>query len=499
MADPVRAQADAPYPTGLYVPGHPDLLAACATLHGLEPPAPDRCRYLDLGCGEGTNVLAVADSLPDAHCLGLDLDPAAIERGRELQELVGLDNVELRVADLRDAEIEPAAWDYVVLHGILSWVPQTVREAAVATAARALAPGGIVMASYNALPGWRVLQPAREHAIRHAQRTDGGPRERVAAGRAALARAIELNSGDDAYTAALRQAAARWADSSDFVLIHDDLAPEAEPLELRYVAEIAAAHGLDYLGEAFPDHWWQHRLQPSGVKQVTDAAGPDPLARQEEADACSGVPFKATLFAASAPAPPVGPDWRRAGALHLLPLRDPAPLPEDAAEAVRTTANLIAGSAPLGLTVTELGERSGLGAEVAARAALRHLAEERAWPLASAPRFAYPAPERPEIPAFARRVAARTGELPTLSWDLLPLESQVGKALVALLDGSRDLDAIAVALLERAGELELNGIGPERLRGALGERLDELARAGAISPERQPTAHSQLRGPPSVP
>jgi hypothetical protein len=80
--------------------------------------------------------------------------------------------------------------------------------------------------------------------------------------------------------------------------------------------------------------------------------------------------------------------------------------------------------------------------------------------------------------------AAHTGELPTLSWDVLPLESRVEKALVALLDGSRDLDPIAADLLERADELKLKEIDPKRLRGAVSERVDELALAGAISPER---------------
>ncbi|MBK5116436.1 MAG: methyltransferase domain-containing protein [Thermoleophilia bacterium] len=485
MADPVKAQAEAPYPTGLYVPGHPDLLSACARLHGLEPRAPEGCRYLDLGCGEGTNALAVAASLPQARCLGLDLDPAAIDRGRRLQARAGIDNAELRVGDLRGAEVEPAAWDYVVLHGILSWVPYEVRQAAFALAAHALAPGGVVMASYNALPGWLMLEPARRLGLRHARRTKGGPHERVEAARGALARAIEINAGEDAYSVALEQARLRWSETSDFVLMHDDLASLSEPLGLAEVAQLASAEDLNYIGEAFCDQWWEHRLSPSGIRQIRDAAGPDALTLQEEADACSGVPFKATIFATDSGAEPRGPDWRRAADLHLLPLRDPTPLPEDAATAVRATAQLITDSAPLGLSVAELQERAGHGAEVTARAALRHLAEERAWPSAHRPRFAYPPPEHPEVPMLAREVAMTTGELPTLSWDLLPLGGKTGKALVALLDGTRDLSALASGLMDQADQLGLQGIDPERLRAAISERLDELARAGAFTPASQ--------------
>ncbi|MGB6425459.1 MAG: class I SAM-dependent methyltransferase, partial [Solirubrobacterales bacterium] len=161
MDDPARRQAEVPYPTGLYVPGHPSLLAACARLHGLDPAAPAECRYLDLGCGDGTNTIAVAESLPGSRCLGIDIAPAAIERGGELRDAVGIDNVELEAADFRDAAPEPGAWDFVVLHGILSWVPDDARVAALDLAARSLAPNGVLMASYNALPGWWLLQPAR--------------------------------------------------------------------------------------------------------------------------------------------------------------------------------------------------------------------------------------------------------------------------------------------------------------------------------------------------
>ncbi len=147
---------------------------------------------------------------------------------------------------------------------------------------------------------------------------------------------------------------------------------------------------------------------------------------------------------------------------------------------VRTTAELLVASAPLGLTVAELAERSGLGAESGGRAALRHLAEDRAWPLAAHPRFAYPAPERPEVPTAARLIAAERGELPTLTWDMLPLKGEIGRALVALLDGSRDLDALAAELGGRADELDLGGIDAGRLREAIAARLEELGRAGAL-------------------
>ncbi|HKJ35922.1 MAG TPA: class I SAM-dependent methyltransferase, partial [Solirubrobacterales bacterium] len=224
MADPARAYAETPYPTGLCLPGHPDLLAACARLHGLEPADPDGCRYLDLACGDGTNALAVADSLPGSECLGIDIASSAIERGESLRRELGLGNAELRAADLLEAEVEPASWDYVVIHGLLSWVPEPVRRSTLALASRAVAPGGVVMASYSALPGWWMLRPARALARRHAAGAGPDPADRAAAARAAVRRASEIDDTGEAYAAMMDEAVERYESMTDSVLCHDDLA-----------------------------------------------------------------------------------------------------------------------------------------------------------------------------------------------------------------------------------------------------------------------------------
>ncbi|MGB3099055.1 MAG: hypothetical protein WBB30_07180, partial [Solirubrobacterales bacterium] len=117
----------------------------------------------------------------------------------------------------------------------------------------------------------------------------------------------------------------------------------------------------------------------------------------------------------------------------------------------------------------------------AAHCALRHCAAERAWPLLDPPRFAYPAPERPRVPKLARLMAERSGELQTLTWDTMPLDTRTAEVLIAMLDGTRDRDAIVTELRARAAELGLEGIPEERLRAAIEDRLEELAQLGGIA------------------
>src|SRR4051794_15066241 len=124
---------DVPYPSVPFPQTHPDRLATLATLFGMRTAPVEQCRVLELGCGDGANLIPMALVMPESHFLGLDLAGAPIGRGRETIEALGLRNVELRQEDLRafatnvDGEQEP--FDFIVAHGVYSWVPEDVREA----------------------------------------------------------------------------------------------------------------------------------------------------------------------------------------------------------------------------------------------------------------------------------------------------------------------------------------------------------------------------------
>src|SRR5215203_5781572 len=85
-----------------YAQTHPDRLATVAVLHGLEPPDPFHARVLEVGCGAGGNLMAMATATPGIRAVGVDLATVAIEEGREVAAAVGLENVELHRADVRE-------------------------------------------------------------------------------------------------------------------------------------------------------------------------------------------------------------------------------------------------------------------------------------------------------------------------------------------------------------------------------------------------------------
>ena len=63
-----------------YAQTHPDRLATVAILHGLEPPDPFHARVLEIGCGAGGNLMAMAAATPGIRAVGVDL-AARADRG----------------------------------------------------------------------------------------------------------------------------------------------------------------------------------------------------------------------------------------------------------------------------------------------------------------------------------------------------------------------------------------------------------------------------------
>jgi SAM-dependent methyltransferase len=235
---PSRPYDDVRYPTYPRIETHPDRLAAVATLAGLTPAPVTRCRVLEIGCGDGGNLIPMAYFLPESSFLGVDLAETAIAAGNELVRELKLRNVELRHADLRDIDGAAGPFDYILAHGLYSWLPPDIRERLMALCAGLLAPNGVAYISYNTWPGRHERHILREILLYHLRGVKS-PRRKVREARFLL--------GAIHTPAALAMRA-----GSDDLLFHDDLAPVNDPVWFRDFAAHAARHGLQYVGEAGP-------------------------------------------------------------------------------------------------------------------------------------------------------------------------------------------------------------------------------------------------------
>ena len=160
--DRLRADYDAtPYTSDAFPQSAPGQLAAIAHVFGLDVPAVSRARVLEIGCAAGGNIIPFAAAHPEALAVGIDLSQVQIDLGRERAQALGLDNLEFVAGDIARTNLT-GAFDYIVAHGVYSWVPPDVQEALLAAIGRLLAPNGVAYLSYNTYPGWKAKEVMRD-------------------------------------------------------------------------------------------------------------------------------------------------------------------------------------------------------------------------------------------------------------------------------------------------------------------------------------------------
>jgi len=124
---------------------HPDRLATVGLHFGMRPAPVERCRVLELGCSSGANLLAMAVGLPESEFVGVDLAAKPIARGKAVVEALGLKNLTLRQADLLEMAPDYGEFDYIIAHGLYTWVPAEVRDKILAICKASLSPRGSLM------------------------------------------------------------------------------------------------------------------------------------------------------------------------------------------------------------------------------------------------------------------------------------------------------------------------------------------------------------------
>lgn len=301
-ASPVPAQGGAydlfEYPGYAYPATHPARLETIARLFGLSPGPAAQSSVLELGCGDGGNLLSLAQALPQARLVGIDAAAGAVERGNKLARAAGLENVELRCMDLEELPEGPelgeaGSFDYILSHGVYSWIPPRVRVALLAGVRRYLAPMGVAYVSYNAYPGSYLRDMARDILGYHVRDIEGPQRKLLAAQE--LMQTIVAIEEPSPYAQVLREHMDRMLRYSTALLFHDDLAEISTPFYFHEFMEHATHHRLTFLSEA--------DLFESQMRDVPDSAGrlmerlpDDVLVREQYLDFFKNRMFRQTLL-----------------------------------------------------------------------------------------------------------------------------------------------------------------------------------------------------------
>ncbi len=236
-----------PYESIAFPETHPANLAVLGRLFGLDTADPEGCRVLELGCASGGNLVPMAWYLPHTRFLGVDLSRSQVDEGRKLMEHLGLANIELRQGDILDLGEELGEFDYVIAHGVYSWVPPQVREHLLGLVPRLLAPGGLFYVSYNALPGWRMRGMLRDILL-YATADATTPADRLERTSAAMQRLESTLDGLEALSARyLREEIKNLKGAHPSYLFFEYLAEHNQAFLFSEFAADTERHGLRYL------------------------------------------------------------------------------------------------------------------------------------------------------------------------------------------------------------------------------------------------------------
>ena len=223
-----------------------------AQLYGIPSVPPETARVLEIGCGSGLNLIAQASRLPEASFLGFDIDPGQIKKAKEFAHELGLKNCEFKCLAVEEAEFE-GHFDYIICHGLFSWVSRKVQNAILALCNQYCAEHGVVYVSYNALPGWFLRGVISDH-LRRADNPQAPIDLRVDHARGLLdemRNELGYDVGTEDQERVKRELENCNAHSDAFVM-HELLNPATRGFHFRQFMALLEEAGFQYLAEAVP-------------------------------------------------------------------------------------------------------------------------------------------------------------------------------------------------------------------------------------------------------
>jgi methyltransferase-like protein len=506
LAGQASSYDEIPYSDNCFPYTHPDHLAAIGMLFGIDVPPPEGCRVLELGCARGGNLVPMAMEQASARFVGVDLSARQVAEGRAVVERLGLENLELRAMSIMDVDERMGTFDYIVCHGVYSWVPEPVREKILAICGGCLAADGIAYVSYNTYPGWHARGLVRE-LLAYRVGQSAGALDRVRQAREFLDElARVLPDQSSSYARILRSEGEFLRGVPNTYVYHEHLEETNHPVYFREFAERARAHGLDFLAEARTPGLIDY-LPPKARAMLEHWAGEDDVvAREQYLDFLCNRTFRRSLLcradARRSPSPSADAVQGMSVGTGVMPASAQPEVASDAPEEFRrpekagsvTTNNPLVKAAlvalyearPRTLTFDALWERVGAalgghpggiagrddGRDILAESLLRCFLSDLVELHVGPPRFASSAGERPIASPLARLQAEESGRVTNLRRRTVELDG-LDRLVLGRLDGTRDRPALL-----------------ETIRGLVAS--DELSISGEDGPIRDPAMIDEI-------
>ena len=262
--DAASAYTADPYPEFVFPETHPARIAAQGFLHGLKVPDPTTARVFEFGSAAGSNLISLATSLPDATFHGIDITPQQVKKAQAAIKTHRLTNITLDRADILEMDLSDqegdAEYDYIIAHGMLSWVPDDVKDRMLELIGKHLAPNGIAYVSYNTLPGWSVNEAVADiMQLAVDQEGEGNaPLDRAKAAHGLMQRLFENAQGP--HVDLVKFELDHISKKHQTLVLHDELEGTNDPCYFLQFVEWASEHGLKHFTDATLPTFWPTAL-----------------------------------------------------------------------------------------------------------------------------------------------------------------------------------------------------------------------------------------------
>ena len=232
----------------------PATLEAYAALVGVSAPNPKTARVLELGATYGGNIISQALFNSDATFVGIELSQEQVEKGNEVIANAGLTNVSLIQSDIASIGSEIGTFDYIIAHGLYSWVDDGVKDALLRLIDEHLAEDGIAYISYNTYPGWHTMEEVRQLMMfSNRDKAQFNHKEKVLHGKtigsivgSQILKYDNLKERNSKFLGALRSVMQK----DEYYVGHDHLEPNNDPVYFYQFNDHLGAHNLAYLCDA---------------------------------------------------------------------------------------------------------------------------------------------------------------------------------------------------------------------------------------------------------
>jgi methyltransferase-like protein/SAM-dependent methyltransferase len=238
-----------PYNSSPFRQTHPCHLATMGTLFGMEVARVSACRVLELGCAAGGNLIPMAQDLPEGEFVGIDLSARQIGVGQRQIQQLGLPNIRLTNQSIMDVDKSWGKFDFILCHGVFSWVPTEVQRKILDIGRQNLRPNGIQYVSYNTYPGWHLRAVVRD-MMRYHVATMTQPKTKIDQARSLLEfLSRSATPHNETYRQLLKDEAEIIRNHSDSYLYHEHLEENNDPLYFHQFIQRAEDAGLQYLAD----------------------------------------------------------------------------------------------------------------------------------------------------------------------------------------------------------------------------------------------------------